>query len=113
MSNDNKKNVIRLVPGEPVPQFGGMTPEQMAEFAGKIESIVIGTFHSADGAMTLYSHLACRLLLEVEAVAGVAAVEVCIETLNAAIRDELKGQRSQRALDRERDAMTNPSGEVH
>lgn len=112
MSKNN--NIIRLVPGEPVPQFGGMTPEQFGDFAGKIESILIGTFGSCDGAMTMYSHLATRLLLDVEHAAGEAAMEVALDAFYAAIRDEIGAQRRLRAAQRQREPETNGNtGGVH
>jgi hypothetical protein len=100
-------NITRLIPGEPVAQFGGMTPEQFGDFAGKIESILMGTFGSCDGAMTMYSHLASRLLLDVEDAAGEAAMEKVLDTFNAAIRDEIGSQRRLRAAQRQREPETN------
>lgn len=105
LSNDNK-NVIRLVPGEPVPQFGGMTPEQFGKFAGQLESILLTTFNSADGAMTMYSHLASRLLVDVEEAAGEAAMETCLAAFNQAVRDEIAVNRRVRAAERERETET-------
>lgn len=101
------KNIIRLIPGEPVPQFGGMTPEQFGDFAGKIESILMGTFGSCDGAMTMYSHLASRLLLDVEDAAGEAAMQEVLDAFYAAVRDEVVTQRRVRAAQREREPETN------
>lgn len=97
------KRVIRLVPGEPVPQFGGMTPEQFGNFAGVMESMLLSTFNSADGAMTMYSHLAARLLADVEDVAGESAMEECVNAFHQALRDEVTVQRRVRAAQRERE----------
>lgn len=110
---DNKKNIVRLIPGESVPQFGGMTPEQMGDFAGQVESIVLGTFGSADGAMTLYCHLACRLLMDVQEAAGDAAMETTIETFNAALRDEIAQQKRRRAAERQTEPVINSNKGLH
>lgn len=107
MGTASAKRVIRLVPGEPVQQFGGMTPEQFGHFGGQIESMLLTTFNSADGAMTMYSHLAARLLTDVEDVAGESAVQECIEAFNTALRDEVTVQRRVRAAQRQRDTVGN------
>lgn len=108
------KRVVRLIPGEPVKQFGGMTPEQFGQFAGHLESILLGTFNSADGAMTMYSHLAARLLVDVEEAAGEAALEECVSAFHQALRDEVTVQSRVRKAERERQTVENGnSGGLH
>lgn len=113
MGSEKHKNIVRLVPGEPVPQFGGMTPEQFGNFAGQIESILLGTFGSADGAMTMYSHLASRLLVDVNISAGEAAMEQCVSAFHQALRDEVSVQLKVRAAQGEPEKVTNLDKGLH
>lgn len=104
MSNeqDNKKSFTRVVPGEPVPQFGNLTPEQFSALGGGIEHMLLTMFKCVDGAMSMYSHLAARIILDLEDAAGPAVAERITDGFVSAFRDEIAGQRLTRQKLRER-----------
>ena len=93
MSNQRPVDIKRLIPGEPIPQCGGMTPEQFGDFAARIEDLVLTTFRSADGPLSMWSHLACRIFLMVEDVAGREASDKVMQTFIEAMADEMQIQR--------------------
>ena len=99
---DDDKDVKKLVPGEPVPQFGGMTPEQFSQLGDQIENLLLTTFNSYDGAMTMYNTLAVRLVLDVEEAKGPDAARQVLDAMQVMLREELSGQRKLRALAKQR-----------
>jgi hypothetical protein len=107
LSTDHKKPFTRIIPGEPVPQFGNLTPEQFAAMGRAIEHMLLTMFGCIDGAISMYSHLAARIILDLEEVAGPAVAERVTDGFVAALKDEIEGQRTNRRLYRERaDAET-------
>lgn len=105
MSNDNTKrapHTMRLIPGEPVEEFGGMTPEQFGRLAEQLEDILLTTFRNCGGALSMYSHLACRMFLMGEDVVGAKHADEMMETFIAAMKDEMDLQRKRFAALQER-----------
>jgi hypothetical protein len=90
------------VPGEPVPEFGGMTPEQFTAFSAGLENLLVSTFGCIDGALSMYVHLTARMVLNIEEGAGTDKMVQVVDTFVSALYDEIEGQRKQRHLERER-----------
>jgi hypothetical protein len=97
----------RLVPGEPVPEFGGMTPEQFARITAQVEAILFDTVATAGGVMTAYSHLTASLMLDIEEAAGTEAMNTVLDVFVKALRDQIDGQRKARQLQLERGEQPN------
>lgn len=85
-----KPTVMRVIPGEPVAQYGGLTPEQFDRVAQGIEDELFALMLGCSGPLSMYQHLACRMFLLAEREAGVeyadSLIEVFVESLNEAMR---------------------------
>lgn len=94
---NTKSKILRVVPGEPVEQYGGLTPEQFDRVAQGIEDELFTLMLSCSGPLTMYQHLACRMFLLTERECGRAEADQLIEVFIESLHEAMKAHRARDA----------------